>query len=454
MNWSQYTNVYFLGIGGIGMSALARYALRSGKKVAGYDKTETELTKTLVSEGMQIHYEDDVQLIPDAFLDVQKTVIVRTPAVPADHTEWAFFQNNNFHIVKRAELLGAFSENPYCFAIAGTHGKTTTTAILGHLLVQAETDVTAFCGGIVEPYKSNLLGTGTALIVVEADEFDRSFLQLHPNSAGLTSLDADHLDIYSHADAVVEAFQEFASKVNPNKRFVPVGMPIEGQTLGIAPEKADYTIINLKHNKGIAHFDIQTPSKIITDVQFGLPGEHNLRNALMATAMALDFGVSDEKIKQGLRSFEGIQRRFSIRFETEQFAYIDDYAHHPTEISAVYHALRQRYEGKKIAVAFQPHLFSRTRDFAADFARTLAAFDHVLLMPIYPARELPMEGITATWLLDKIDNPHKKISQFDTLLTDFQNTEADVWVTLGAGDISNAVAEIENYCKTTKSSVL
>jgi len=179
-----------------------------------------------------------------------------------------------------------------------------------------------------------------------------------------------------------------------------------------------------------------------------------LRNALMATAMALDFGVSDEKIKQGLRSFEGIQRRFSIRFETEQFAYIDDYAHHPTEISAVYHALRQRYEGKKIAVAFQPHLFSRTRDFAADFARTLAAFDHVLLMPIYPARELPMEGITATWLLDKIDNPHKKISQFDTLLTDFQNTEADVWVTLGAGDISNAVAEIEDYCKTTKSSVL
>jgi UDP-N-acetylmuramate--alanine ligase len=454
MNWSQYTNVYFLGIGGIGMSALARYAIRCGKKVAGYDKTETELTKTLVSEGMQIHYEDAIGLIPNEFLDSEKTVVVRTPAIPADHSEWKYFQEKNFHIIKRAELLGAFSEEPYCFAIAGTHGKTTTTAILGHLLVSAQVEVTAFCGGIVEPYKSNLLGTGTDVIVVEADEFDRSFLHLYPNSAGLTSLDADHLDIYHDAQAVVSAFQEFANKVDASKRFVPFGMPIEGKTLGIEPQKADYTIVNVKHLNGIAHFDIQTPTKTITEIQFALPGEHNLRNALMATAMALDYGISDEKIRIGLKSFEGIQRRFSVRFETQKFAYIDDYAHHPTEIMAVYNALRERYAGKKIAVVFQPHLFSRTRDFADDFAKALSLFDHIMLMPIYPARELPIEGITSKWLLDKINNENKKISLFETLLSDLQNTHTDVWVTLGAGDISNAVAEIENYCKTTKTSEL
>lgn len=454
MNWSQVKQVYFLGIGGIGMSALARYALRSGKKVGGYDKTETALTRALVSEGMHIHYDDNIQLVPKEFLEAQNTVVVRTPAVPKDHQEWAYFQKNQFTIIKRAELLGLFSKEPYCFAIAGTHGKTTTTAILGHLLVHAKTEVTAFLGGIIEPYQSNLIGEGTDLMVVEADEFDRSFLHLHPNSIGLTSLDADHLDIYSHAHAVVEAFQEFVSKIKDKKQiFIPVGMPIEGTTLGISPEQGDYTLVNLKHLKGVAHFDIKTPEGMLTDLQFGLPGEHNLRNALMATAMAVNYGISASAIREGLATFKGIQRRFSIRFENEKAAFVDDYAHHPTEISAVYQALRQRYEGKKIAVVFQPHLFSRTRDFVEGFASSLEKFDHVLLMPIYPARELPIDGVTSEWLLDKISNENKKISHFKEVLNDLIHTKAEVWVTLGAGDISNVVPEIEDYCKTHKSIV-
>lgn len=443
MNINQIHNVYFIGIGGIGMSALARYFQNIGKNVSGYDKTPTQLTDELIASGMEIHFEDSISKIPSSFY-TENTLVVVTPAVPVTHSEWNYFVEREYNIKKRAEVLGLITKDTFCFAVAGTHGKTTTSSILGHILFQSGFDVTAFLGGIVENYHSNLIGSGKTITVVEADEFDRSFLHLHPNIACVTSMDADHLDIYGDAHAIEESFREFANKVSDKTMlFVPKGLPLEGIQIAIN-EDASFSVQNIKIVDSVYLFDIKTPDKLVTNVAFGLPGHHNLMNALMAFAMAYVYGVEVDLIKNALASFKGIQRRFSYQIKSEKLVYIDDYAHHPTEINAVNQAVRELYPNKKILAIFQPHLFSRTQDFADDFATSLAQFDEIILLDIYPARELPIEGVTSEWLLSKINNKHKKLVSKSEVVSTILASDAQVILTIGAGDIGELVPSIKN----------
>ena len=442
MNIPQIQNVFFIGIGGIGMSALARHFKTLGKNVVGYDKTPSVLTAELVSDGIDIHFTDEISLIPTDFY-IENTLVIITPAVPVTHSQWLFFIERGFVIKKRSEVLGLLTKDTFCFAVAGTHGKTTTTAILGHILLTGGIDVTAFVGGIVEGYNTNLIGSGKTVTVVEADEFDRSFLRLFPNMACITSTDADHLDIYGNVETIEATFQEFANKIQDNsKLFVAKNSIIKGQSVAIE-SGADYQIINKRVVDGSYLFDIKTPTKTIENVGFALPGNHNLMNALMAVAMALNYGLSDENIKNGLATFKGIKRRFTYQIKSENYVYIDDYAHHPTEINAVHQAIRELYPNEKVLAVFQPHLFSRTKDFADEFARSLSQFDDILLLDIYPARELPIEGITSEWLLEKIDNPNKKLIQKSELITEILKTKNKIIVTIGAGDIGEMVCDVK-----------
>ncbi|MCZ8198008.1 MAG: UDP-N-acetylmuramate--L-alanine ligase [Flavobacterium sp.] len=442
MNLNQIHNVYFIGIGGIGMSALARYFQNIGKNVSGYDKTPTMLTNELIAGGMEIHFEDKISLIPTDYYP-ENTLVIVTPAVPSSHSEWNYFIEREFTIKKRAEVLGIITKDTFCFAVAGTHGKTTTSSILGHILYESGEDVTAFLGGIVENYHSNLIGSGKTITVVEADEFDRSFLHLHPNIACVTSMDADHLDIYGDKNAIEDSFREFADKVvDKTKLFVPKGLPLEGLTIAIN-EEATFKAFNIRIENSSYVFDVQTPSETIKDISFGLPGHHNLMNALMALAMAKTYGSPTESIAKALASFKGVQRRFSYQIKSENLVYIDDYAHHPTEINAVHQAVRELYPNQKVLAIFQPHLFSRTKDFADDFAKSLSQFDEILLLDIYPARELPMEGITSTWLLSKIENVNKCLISKEDLIPAILKNDATVIVTIGAGDIGELVPSIK-----------
>ena len=456
MNLNQIHNVYFIGIGGIGMSALARYFKAIGKDVSGYDKTETELTKELGELGIAIHFEDNIDLI-QADYSAENTLVIITPAVPKNHSQWNYFLEHGYEVMKRAQVLGIITKDTFCFAVAGTHGKTTTSSILGHILFQSGLDVTAFVGGIVENYNSNLIGNGKTITVVEADEFDRSFLHLHPNIACVTSMDADHLDIYGDSAAIEESFREFADKVtDKTKIFVPKGLDLEGIQTEILSNQIPpsgvrglFSAFNIRIVNSQYVFDVKTPSETIQNIQFGLPGKHNLMNALMALAMAKTFGLPNEDIANALLSFKGIKRRFSYQIKTESLVYIDDYAHHPTEINAVHQAVRELYPGKKVLAIFQPHLFSRTKDFADDFAKSLSAFDEVILLDIYPARELPMEGITSQWLLNKIDNTHKKLVQKQELIPSILESNATIIVTIGAGDIGEMVPSIKKAINET-----
>lgn len=442
MNINQIHNVYFIGIGGIGMSALARYFLTIGKNVSGYDKTPTRLTDELIASGMDIHFTDEIQKIPANFY-TENTLVVVTPAVPVSHSEWNYFVERNYNIKKRAEVLGLITKDTFCFAVAGTHGKTTTSSILGHILFQSGLDVTAFLGGIVENYNSNLIGTGKSITVVEADEFDRSFLHLHPNIACVTSMDADHLDIYGDAASIEDSFREFADKVEDKALlFVPKNMPLEGVQISIDGDAA-FAVQNLKVIDSAYVFDIKTPTELVQNTSFSLPGHHNLTNALMAFAMAYTYGVGVDLIKNALASFKGVQRRFSYQIKSENLVYIDDYAHHPTEINAVNQAVRELYPNQKVLAVFQPHLFSRTNDFIYDFATSLAQFDEIILLDIYPARELPMEGVTSSWLLSKISNKNKKLVNKSELIDSIIASNASVIVTIGAGDIGEMVPSIK-----------
>jgi UDP-N-acetylmuramate--alanine ligase len=442
MNLNQIHNVYFIGIGGIGMSALARYFKTIGKQVSGYDKTPTALTKELIESGISIHFEDNIDLIPKEYF-IENTLVIITPAVPKTHSEWNYFIEREYHVKKRAEVLGIITKDTFCFAVAGTHGKTTTSSILGHILYESGADVTAFIGGIVENYNSNLIGTGKTVTVVEADEFDRSFLHLHPDIACITSMDADHLDIYGTSDAIEESFIEFAAKVeDTNKLFITKDLPLKGITVAVN-EDAVYKAFNVRIENASYVFDVQAPTEVLKDLHFGLPGKHNLMNALMAVAMAKTYGTPTENIAAALASFKGIKRRFSYQIKTENLVYIDDYAHHPTEINAVHQAVRELYPTQKVLAVFQPHLFSRTKDFADDFANSLAAFDEVILMDIYPARELPMEGITSEWLLSKIKNENKKLVPKAEIVSSILESKASVIVTIGAGDIGELVISIK-----------
>lgn len=442
MNLNQIQNVYFIGIGGIGMSALARYFQFIGKNVAGYDKTPTMLTDELVAGGMVIHFEDSIVAIPTNFTK-ENTLVVITPAIPKNHSEWNHLADNGYVIKKRAEVLGIITQDTYCFAVAGTHGKTTTSSILGHILFESGADVTAFLGGIVENYHSNLIGQGKTISVVEADEFDRSFLHLHPDLACVTSMDADHLDIYGDVTAIQDSFREFAAKVtDPKHLFIPKGLPLEGTTLAIN-EDADFVAHNIRIENSAYVFDVKTPTETIQNIAFGLPGHHNLMNALTALAMAYTYGTPTGSIAKALASFQGVQRRFSYQIKTDAKVYIDDYAHHPTEINAVYQAVRELYPGKKVTAVFQPHLFSRTNDFVDGFAASLSQFDEVLLLEIYPARELPMEGVNSAWLMSKMTNPNVRLIAKEELVQELVDNDAPVIVTIGAGDIGEMVPKIK-----------
>lgn len=439
MSFKDIHSIYFIGIGGIGMSAIARYFAIHGKNVAGYDKTPSSITDDLQEIGVEIHFEDEVVNIPDSFFNKKKTIVVYTPAINKNHKELSYFKENKFTILKRAEILGIITQSTFCLAVAGTHGKTTTSAILGYIM-QTE-KATAFLGGITENYNSNLILGDDKVSVVEADEFDRSFLQLSPNIACVTSMDADHLDVYGKHEELVSSFKEFANKVS-NTLIVAKGLPLNGLTYAIE-EEADYRAENIKIEKGTYFFDIKTPSSKIKNVELHLPGKHNVMNALAAFAMADVYGVSLEKIKNRLKAFKGVQRRFSYKIKSEKVVFIDDYAHHPTEIKAVYNSVKEMYPDDKVLVIFQPHLFSRTKDFADDFAAELSKFDELLLLDIYPARELPIEGVTSKWLLSKVSSKKKKLTTKEELNKNIEKSDAKIIVLIGAGNVGLLVNGIK-----------
>ena len=443
MNLKSVHNVYFIGIGGVGMSALAKYCVAAGKNVGGYDRVSTTITASLEDLGVEIQFETLLDQIDESFMNPTATLVVFTPAIPESNAIFQYFKINDFKVLKRSELLGLVTEQTQCLAVAGKHGKTTTSSILGHLMYECNEKVTAFIGGITENYHSNLIQNGTEISVVEADEFDRSFLTLRPDFACITSMDADHLDIYSSEEDLVETFRAFTKKIKPSgKLFVRKGLPLEGITYGVN-ENADYAALHIQVENGAYRFDLQTPTGRIENLLFHLPGTHNLSNAVAAMAMALEFGCAAVDLRNALKTYKGVKRRFTYQIKTDDFVFIDDYAHHPTELNAVYQAVKEMYPTEKVSVVFQPHLFSRTKDFVDDFAASLSQFDAVFLLEIYPARELPITGVTSRWLLEKIKSPVKKLISKSQIVSEIKNIGHPIFITLGAGDIGVEVSKLK-----------
>lgn len=439
---NNISNFYFIGIGGIGMSALARYFKAAGKNVAGYDKTPSEITRSLNALGIDITFNDALDEIAALYKNQQNTLVVYTPAVPTTHLGYQYFQHNNFKILKRAAVLGLLTQSKFCLAVAGTHGKTTTSAMLGHLMASCELPVTAFLGGIAENYQSNLIQQGEEIVVVEADEFDRSFMQLYPNIAAITSMDADHLDIYGDSETLQNSFKDFAAQVKEDGvLFIANGLPLDGITVGVE-DNSLYTAINVNIENGAYHFDLKYPGGMLKDLVLNLPGRHNLSNAITALAMALEYGCPADKLAKALVAFKGVNRRFTYRIQTEKQVLIDDYAHHPTEIDAVHNAVREMYPNKRVLGVFQPHLYSRTRDFMEDFARSLSQFDELLLLDIYPAREQPIEGVNSQELLNLITVARKRLVTKENLEAKMKASKATVKVMMGAGDIGEEILKI------------
>ncbi|MGB3591602.1 MAG: UDP-N-acetylmuramate--L-alanine ligase [Nonlabens sp.] len=442
---SHITHFYFLGIGGIGMSALARYFHSLGKTVHGYDRTGSVLTDRLVDEGIGLQYEDEFNHVRDGFKDHETSLVVYTPAVPHDLELLLRFRESGIPTIKRAQLLGLLSSKMTCLAVAGTHGKTTTSAILAHLLYKSGVKMTAFLGGIVEEYQSNFLHTGDEVMVVEADEFDRSFLHLKPNIAGITSMDADHLDIYGDPESFQATFQEFSRLESIDRLLVQQDLTIPGIKVGV--EGGAYCVENVVIVDGNYHFDLKTPRGIVNGYCLKLPGRHNLFNAILALSMAIEYGLPAARLKAALLSFQGVQRRFSYRLNTDKRVLIDDYAHHPTEIDAVHAAVREMYPDDKITAVFQPHLFSRTRDFADEFAAALAQFDVLGLLAIYPAREEPIDGVDTAMLCNKINMLESKpeqtvIVEKEDVLEFVKELGTRVVLMIGAGDIGVEVFKL------------
>ncbi len=432
------TPVYFVGIGGIGMSGVAQYFLAQGHAVAGYDRTLTPLTKKLVAMGATVTDSEDISAIPKLFTDAAQTKIIYTPAIPSDSPLLNFFQTGGFRLQKRAEIIGEISATMPCLAVAGTHGKTTTTSLLTHLLRASGKKITSFLGGIAENIGSNFLLEGQDVMVVEADEFDRSFMHLFPTAIALTSMDADHLDIYGTSDELTKTFSEFAAKVSPEKRFIRNGLAVEGNSFGM--DVGTHRVVNLRTKEGCYIFDFQTPKTTITNLKLPYPGKHNLMNAAAALALALEVGCDAKTLRNGLATFKGVDRRFSLRMTSPKIL-IDDYAHHPTEINAIVDALESFYPNKRKLGVFQPHLFSRTRDFAGGFKKALTRFDEVLLLDIYPARELPLKGISSQMLMDESHCNTALISKA-SLAQKVTNSTSEVVAIMGAGDIAFEVPNI------------
>lgn len=458
MELNQLHKIYFIGIGGIGMSALARYFIGLGMEVHGYDRTETELTKALAAEGMVIHYTDNVSYIPNGV-----DLVIFTPAVPKDHTELIYFQQNNFPVLKRSEVLGLISRSMKCIGVAGTHGKTTTSCLVTHILRVGGVDATAFLGGLSLSIGSNFVQGKSDWVVVEADEYDRSFLRLSPDMAIINSMDPDHLDIYGDEKTFRQAFRDYTKKVKPGgKVFKKQGLILRGDknqdaswsTYGL--KKGDYRAVNLRVENGFFVFDYKSPKGDILNIKTTLPGQHNVENATAAIAVAQELGVTPEKVKEALATFKGIKRRFQYIYQNDaqQVTFIDDYAHHPTELTAAIKAARTLYPKRHLIGIFQPHLFSRTNDFQDGFAAALDMLDETILLDIYPARELPMAGVTSEILFNKMLNPNKTLTTKSELMSllrgrintkDLKNTTI---LTLGAGDIDTFVEPISVLLNT------
>jgi UDP-N-acetylmuramate--alanine ligase len=441
------TQAYFLGIGGIGMSAIARYFNYRGIKVYGYDKTETALTRELVEEGISIHYSDFGANISGLGLDVDNTLVVLTPAVPANHEEWRWFRDYGFTILKRSEVLGLISSHYKTLAVAGTHGKTTTSSLLAHILRQSHVGCSAFLGGISSNYGTNLLLPAAGItdrsrhcMVVEADEFDRSFLQLHPSISIITSTDADHLDIYGEHSDLLKSFEDFAAQTTQSL-FIRKGLDVAGRDYKAnvktysVDEEADYYAAAIRIEGDRYYFDLHTPGEKFSDLHPGIPGLHNVENAVAASAVALEAGVTSEELREALSSFRGVRRRFEYIVRNPSLVYIDDYAHHPEEIRAIVSSVRAMYPRKRITVVFQPHLYTRTRDFAEGFAQSLSLADELLLLDIYPARELPIDGVSSQMICDRVSAPVKKVVSKRELVEEVVALKPEVLLTLGAGDI-------------------
>jgi len=451
----QFRFVYLLGIGGIGMSAIARYFNADGKIVAGYDKTSTPLTDELRKEGMQIHFQDDLNLIPDAIRDIQnrdQVLVILTPAVPANHAELNFFTTNGYAVVKRSKVLGMLTADHFTLAVAGTHGKTTTSSILAHLLNEAGKNCTAFLGGISVNFGSNLLLGDSSkpehLVVVEADEFDRSFLQLFPDMAIVTSMDADHLDIYGDANEMHATYQQFARQVKVNgfllhKLGLNLGsVEAETKTYSITSNDADFVGTNIEIVDGAYQFDLVSSTYNIKNLKLGLPGRHNVENAVAASVLALKCGITEGNLRNALVSYAGAHRRFEVHIRKPNLVYIDDYAHHPEELKATILSTKELFPDKKITGIFQPHLYSRTRDFADGFAESLSLLDELYMIELYPAREVAIPGVNSTMILDKVTIENKKVVTLEELIQNLRNHHPQVLLTLGAGDIDMMVNPI------------
>lgn len=446
MKLENIKQVFLLGIGGIGMSGLARYFHKMGCEVAGYDKTETPLTMALAAEGISVFYQDEVKLIPDIFLSNNPNVLViYTPAVPQSATLYQFFTKEGYIIKKRSQVLGILSEGLFTIAVAGTHGKTTTSCLIAHMLKNSGNDCAAFLGGISSNYQTNVLFGSNNVLVVEADEFDRSFLTLHPDIAVITSMDADHLDIYGDESHLIESFKLFASQVKEGGKLIRKNsLPLTiGQTYGIQDE-ANSLSFNLRVEDGVFVFDYKNPNVLFENLQLGLPGQHNIENATAAIEVCLLLGLNETQIREGLKTFKGVKRRFEYQLQSSNCVYIDDYAHHPEELRACIRAVRTLYPDKKLTAVFQPHLFTRTRDFADDFANVLGTVDDLVLLEIYPARELPIQGVDSTMLLDKINLTQKRILAKQQTLDYIGQIQPELLLTVGAGDIDTLVLPLKN----------
>lgn len=451
----EYNNIYFIGIGGIGMSNLARYFLSKGKRVGGYDRTETLLTETLCKEGALVHYEDSTALIPEGFKDYKDTLIVYTPAVPASHTELNWFKNNGFKLIKRAQLLGEITKSSDAICIAGTHGKTTVSSMTAHLLRQSHVDCNAFLGGILKNYDTNLLLSDKSNITVaEADEYDRSFHWLAPNIAIITSADPDHLDIYGTEQSYRESFEKFTSLIKPGGHLIlkkgAALSPKVNETVKIwsySETEGDFHAENIRTGNGETVFDLVSPKGNIKDISLGVPVRINIENGIAAIAAAQLSGVTEDGIRFAMSSFEGVKRRFEFRIKSKQVVYIDDYAHHPNELFAAISSIKSLYPDKKVTAIFQPHLYSRTRDFVEEFAKSLSLLEDVILLDIYPAREAPIEGVTSEIIFDRITSKEKFICSKNDLLGLLKKKPVEVLVTFGAGDIDRLVPEIEKLLR-------
>ncbi len=452
MNLENIHSVYFIGIGGIGMSSLARWFKKRGIAVSGYDKTETALTKRLAVEGMDIHYSDDLDLVPKAIKeDKVHSVIVYTPAVPKNHKELNFFMSGDYQIMKRSEMLGMISRSHWTVAVGGTHGKTTTSSMVAHILHET-VGCSAFVGGIMTNYDSNLLiGDENAPVVAEADEFDRSFHRLSPDYSIVTSVDPDHLDIYGDQQTMHESYAEFLRKTKPGGKVLIqdkaagiIGGHLDFSFTTYGIEKGEIQAKDIRAEKGSFYFNYHG-NEVIKDIEMQVPGFHNVENATAAITMALDYGIQSAEIKKALAGYRGVKRRFEYIIRTEDRIYIDDYAHHPTEITALLKSVRSLYPSKLITVIFQPHLYSRTRDFQDGFAKSLELADDIILMEIYPAREEPIPGITSEVILGKINNSNKMICERERLLEVIAQKDPEVLLTVGAGDIDREVEKIKDY---------